>query len=35
MIFDSVQKILLGSGAAPEDATHVVNDIKQIATETK
>ncbi|HXR03610.1 MAG TPA: hypothetical protein VN836_02760 [Verrucomicrobiae bacterium] len=35
MIFDSTQNILQSSGAAAEDATNVVNDIKQIATETK
>ena len=35
MIFDSTQKILQSAGAAPEDAANVVNDIKQIATETK
>ena len=35
MIFDSTQKILQTGGAAPEAATNVVNDIKQIATETK
>lgn len=35
MIFDSAQKILQSSGAAAEDATNVVNDIRQIATETK
>jgi hypothetical protein len=35
MIFDSTQKILQSSGAAADDATNVVNDIKQIATETK
>jgi len=35
MIFDGVQKALQGSGTMPEDATNVVNDIKQIATETK
>jgi hypothetical protein len=35
MIFDNAQKILQGSGTLPEDATNVVNDIKQIATETK
>ena len=35
MIFDSIQKILQNGGAAPEAATNVVNDIKQIATETK
>ena len=35
MIIDSVQKNLQSSGAAPDAATNVVNDIKQIATETK
>ena len=35
MIFDSAQKILQGSGTELEDATNVVNDIRQIATETK
>jgi len=35
MIFDSAQKTLQSSGAAAEAATNVVNDIKQIATETK
>jgi poly-gamma-glutamate capsule biosynthesis protein CapA/YwtB (metallophosphatase superfamily) len=35
MIFDNVQKNLQGSGTAPEEATNVVNDIKQIATETR
>jgi hypothetical protein len=35
MIIDSVQTTLQSSGAAPEDATNVVNDIKQVATETK
>jgi hypothetical protein len=35
MIFDSVQKILLDGGTTPDEATHVADDIKQIATETK
>jgi len=34
-IFDNVQILLQGSGTSPETATNVVNDIKQIATETK
>jgi len=35
MIFDSTQSLLQNGGAAPEAATNVVNDIKQVATETK
>jgi hypothetical protein len=35
MLIDSVQKTLQSSGAVPEDATNVVNDIKVIAAETK
>ena len=35
MVFDSARKILQDSGTAPEDALRVINDLKQIATETK
>ncbi len=35
MIFNGVQKILTDGGAAPDDVTNVVNDIKIIASETK
>ena len=35
MIFNGVQKILTDSGAAPDEAASVVNDIKTIASETK
>ncbi len=34
MIFDNVQKLLQSGGAAPDDVTNVVNDIKTIARET-
>jgi hypothetical protein len=34
-IFGDVHKILVNGGAAPDDATTVVNDIKEIASETK
>jgi hypothetical protein len=35
MIFDDVQKILQDGGAAADDITNVVSDIKTIVTETK
>jgi hypothetical protein len=35
MIFSSVQKILTDGGASPDETTSVVNDIKEIASETK
>jgi len=35
MIFDDTRKLLQSSGVALEDATNVVNDIQQIAAETK
>jgi hypothetical protein len=35
MIFDDVQKILQTGGAAADDITNVVSDIRTIATETK
>jgi len=35
MVFSDMQVILVNGGAAPDDATSVVNDIKTIASETK
>ena len=35
MVRDGVQKILQDGGAAPDDVTNVISDLKTIATETK
>lgn len=35
MIFTEVQKMLASGGAAPDDATNVLNDIKTIVSQTK